>query len=371
MARIAERVLMPEIQQATDLPEQQHSFRKGHSTVTAVSTLVEDVIDGFNEKRLPRRTIAVALDLKKAFDTVNLDQLIELILESRLTAHTKKWLSNYLRGRKQRTDLDGVLSKAAVIKTGVPQGSVLSPTLFAWYLQDIPQPKDEQVKLIIYADDITIYAQSTDRKDAGARINRYLDELSPYLKKKQLFVSTGKCASILFSTWSKEWKEPLGIKLSNADIPTVDSLKLLGVTLDHSLTFNEHIKGVNQKALKRTNAIKAICSRKHGLKRKEGTTIYKAMLKSTLNYGAATWAPNVSETNWKKLEARQNDGLRAVTGCLKMSPVDHIRTETMCIPIKENCNMIACQFAAEALQNPGHPCHMKTKKDSSARQVRK
>ena len=195
-----------------------------------------------------------------------------------------------------------------LLSTGVPQGSVLSPTLFAWYLQDIPQPKDEQVKLIIYADEITIYAQSTDRKDAGTRINRYLDELSPYLKKKQLFVSTGKCASILFSTWSKEWKEPLGIKLGNADIPTVDSLKLLGVTLDHSLTFNEHIKGVNQKALKRTNAIKAICSRKHGLKRKEGTTIYKAMLKSTLNYGAATWAPNVSETNWKKLEARQNDG---------------------------------------------------------------
>ena len=95
------------------------------------------------------------------------------------------------------------------------------------------------------------------------------------------------------------------------------------------------------------------------------------MLKSTLNYGAATWAPNVSETNWKKLEARQNDGLRAVTGCLKMSPVDHIRTETMCIPIKENCNMIACQFAAEALQNPGHPCHEETKKDSSTRQVRK
>ena len=95
------------------------------------------------------------------------------------------------------------------------------------------------------------------------------------------------------------------------------------------------------------------------------------MLKSTLNYGAATWAPNVSETNWKKLEARQNDGLRAVTGCLKMSPVDHIRTETMCIPIKENCNMIACQFAAEALQNPGHPCHEKTRKNSSTRQVRK
>ena len=120
VARIAERDLLPEIQQATDLPKQQHGFRKVHSTVTAISNLVADVIDGFNERRPPRRTIAVALDLRKALDTVNPDQLIELILQSRLTDHTKKWLSNYLRARVQRTDLDGLLSKAAVIKTGVP-----------------------------------------------------------------------------------------------------------------------------------------------------------------------------------------------------------------------------------------------------------
>ena len=82
------------------------------------------------------------------------------------------------------------------------------------------------MKPVIYADDIAVYAQSTDRKDAGARINRYLDEPSPYLERKQLFVSTGKCASMLFSTWNKEWKKPLGIRLRNADIPTVHSLKL-------------------------------------------------------------------------------------------------------------------------------------------------
>ena len=62
MARIAERVLLPEIQQATDLPKQQQGFPKGHSTVTAISTLVEDDIDGFNERRPPRKTSAVALD---------------------------------------------------------------------------------------------------------------------------------------------------------------------------------------------------------------------------------------------------------------------------------------------------------------------
>ena len=80
VARLAERLLLTEVKDATNLPQQQHGFRTGHSTVTAVSTLTEDIIHGFNSKRPPIRTVAVALDLKKAFDTVNIDQLIQLIL---------------------------------------------------------------------------------------------------------------------------------------------------------------------------------------------------------------------------------------------------------------------------------------------------
>ena len=120
---------------------------------------------------------------------------------------------------------------------------------------------------------------------------------------------------------------------------TTDKLKLLDVTLDRSLTFHEHAKEVNTKVLERNNAIKAICSKK---KRKE-ITLYKAMVKSVLNCGAAAWASNLSESNWKKLEARQNDSLGAVTGCLKVSPVDHPRRGTMCMPIKDHCHMITAK----------------------------
>ena len=209
LARLAEIIILPQLQAATDLPKQQHAFKKGHSTVTAVCSLTEKVIKGFNCKKPALRTAAVAIDLKRAFDTVNLDKLINMIINSRLNTTIKKWLACYLRGREQRTSYKGVLSKSTVLKTGVPQGSLLSPILFTWYLQDIPQPS--AVETIIYTDDITIFCQNTKIYTAALMINSYLDTLARYLKSKQLYVSTTKCAAMPFSTWNAEWKTDLNI----------------------------------------------------------------------------------------------------------------------------------------------------------------
>ena len=355
IARLVERIILPEIQEATNLPASQHGFRKNHSTITAVTTLTEKVINGFNQRRPPLRTVAVALDLKRAFDTVHLDKLNKLILDSKLKPELKRWLTTYLKGREQRTEFRGIMSRSITLRSGVPQGSVLSPTLFAWYTQDIPVPQKD-VELVIYADDITVFSQSRDYKAACSRINDYLASLAPYLEEKQLLVSIDKCAAMLFSTWNREWKEQLGIHMCGAEIPTVDSIKLLGITLDHSLTFAEHTKNSIAKATKKNNALKAITHPQNGLKKKDVITVYKALTKTSLNYGAAVWTPNVSKTNFAKLEVKQNQGLRIATGCVMKTPIDHLREETKCVPLEVNCKLIASQFAT-ACRKAMHPCH--------------
>ncbi|KAF2358864.1 Reverse transcriptase domain [Trinorchestia longiramus] len=67
----------------------------------------------------------------------------------------KKWLANYLSGRQAYVHYSGKSSKTLNIPNGVPQGSVLSPTLFNLYMHDIPQPS-ENMHIASYADDITI-----------------------------------------------------------------------------------------------------------------------------------------------------------------------------------------------------------------------
>ena len=120
----------------------QHGFRTGHSTTSALLQLTSDVATGFNQRKPPHRTVCVAADLTAVFDTVNHNALLSKIARSTLPEATCRWLSNYIRGRQSVTSSRGVKSKARIIHTGVPQGSKLSPTLFSFYIADMPRPTE-------------------------------------------------------------------------------------------------------------------------------------------------------------------------------------------------------------------------------------
>ena len=100
----------------------QHGFRRGHSTTSALLQLTSDVATGFNQRKPPDRTICVAVDLTAAFDTVNHNVMLSKIARSTLPEETCRWLSNYIRGRQSVTSCRGVKSKARIIHIRVPQG---------------------------------------------------------------------------------------------------------------------------------------------------------------------------------------------------------------------------------------------------------
>ena len=116
-----------------------------------------DVATGFNQRKQLHRTICVAVDLTTAFNTVNHNVLLSLskISRSTLPKATCRWLSNYIRGRQSVTSCRSVKSKAKIVHTGVTQGSKLLPSLFSFYLADMPR---QPVKRICYADNITVWA---------------------------------------------------------------------------------------------------------------------------------------------------------------------------------------------------------------------
>ena len=115
----------------------QHGFRPGHTTTSALLQLTSDVATAFQRKP-PYRTICVAVDLMAVFDTVNHNVLLSKIARSTFPEATCRWQSNYIRGRQSVTSCRGVKLKARTIHTGVPQGSKVSPTLFRFYIADMP-----------------------------------------------------------------------------------------------------------------------------------------------------------------------------------------------------------------------------------------
>ena len=86
------------------------------------------------------RTITVALDMSKAFDTINIHTLIRKLLQTNIPGTIIKFIANYMKGRKAYTTYRNHTSKQRQFKTGVPQGGVLSPTLFNIYTSDLSPP---------------------------------------------------------------------------------------------------------------------------------------------------------------------------------------------------------------------------------------
>ena len=114
---------------------------------------------------LHARTITVVLDMSKAFDTINIDTLIRKLLQTNIPGTIIKFIANYIKGRKAYTIYRNHTYSQCQFKIGVPQGDVLSPTLFNIYTADIPPPR-APVQVMAYTDDITITSTHTSTSEA-------------------------------------------------------------------------------------------------------------------------------------------------------------------------------------------------------------
>ncbi|KAH7943710.1 hypothetical protein HPB52_010220 [Rhipicephalus sanguineus] len=130
-----------------------HGFRRDRSCDTALATLNQIVSHNLDNRV---ETDVIQLDLSNAFDTLNISLLLDKAKEAGIRGCLLGWLANFLIGRSQRVLYCGAHSKRIPVPSGVPQGSVLAPTLFLIYVNNMPQ--DNRFPLVQYADDTSILA---------------------------------------------------------------------------------------------------------------------------------------------------------------------------------------------------------------------
>ena len=354
-AKLLEKLILPELQSAIQLKNHQHGFRKGRSTLTALHEISEHIKTGLNKRKPVDRTILVAIDLSKAFDTVNHEILFNDIKILPLNHNIKRFIISYLRGRQTYVEFRGSKSKSRKMKQGVPQGGVLSPTLFNLYMKNMPDPPGD-IKLVTYADDSSVLLSGPKIDPICLKLNNYLSTLKNWFLERNLQISAPKSSATIFTTFSNEMSLELPIQIDNDKVPTVKNPKILGITLDPQLTFKTHASIIKNKIMSKNNILKALSGSSWGKDSKTLLTTFKATSQSLLNYCTPIWTPTLSDTNWNELQISQNQALRNITGCVKMTNIDHLHAETKCMPVKNHCEMLSKQYLLST-QKPDHPSH--------------
>ena len=174
--------------------------------------------------------------------------------------------------------------------------------------------RQELVKRICYADDITVWASGVEISELEHKVNTYLTEMSRFLRENSLLISAPKSSVTLFTPDPAQANTHPKINIADSEIPLVRSPKLLGVYLDTFFSFNKHYIQVANRVSKRNNVLKALAGTNWGQQKETLLMTYKAVGRSIANYAAPVWSINASETNIGKIQRAQNEALRIITG---------------------------------------------------------
>ena len=269
---------------------------------------------GVQQNCSPARTITVALDMSKAFDTKNIHTIIRKLPQTNIPGTIIKFIANYIKVRKAYTTYRNHTSSQRQFKTGVPQGGVLSPTIFNIYTADISPPR-APVQVMAYADDITITSTHTSMSAAKKYIQPYLHNVYAWTKQNNITLNPHKTTCTPFTPDTAEYKSNLDLKLNNTVLRMATHPKVLGITLDPKFTYSTHIHNISVQAHTPLQMIKALTATGWGKQKETLMATYKAVIRPALEYASSIWSSIASLTSINKLQVMHNSVLRTATGC--------------------------------------------------------
>ncbi len=305
----------------------QAGFRKQQCTEDQILRIVQAVSDGFQNKPA-KRTVMLMIDYSKAYDRVWKEDLLLEMLDIGVPLMLLKWIRAFLLDRKAQVLYNGAYSKKITLCQGLPQGSVLAPLLFLFYINSLSAYiQVEGVENALFADDASLWSQDTDLNKADRRVQMALDRVEEWSKRKKMTINFKKCEATLFSPSSNEAKWRPKIKLNGKTIEYNPSPKFIAIHLDGTLAFSEQVKYVVKKVQDRCKMLASLATKKWGWKKGNLRTVYITSMRSVLDYAGPAWQPWLSQTQLKKLETVQNKALRLVTGQYSSTPVEALRVE--------------------------------------------
>lgn len=283
MEKFINNQLIEHLEHNNLLDPSQSGFRTGCSTEAALVE-VTDNIRLHLDKGTP--TMLVLLDLSAAFDTISHNILLRRLKECGVEGKALAWLRSFLSNRLQLVKMDSFESTTSSIDKGVPQGSILSPTLFNVYVAPLANIiRNSGFHSISYADDTQIIVPfEADPTRTREKFKHCMIKVAEWMENNFLQLNTGKTEILLFgkadTMWSDDWWPR---ELGHTPTPSIHA-RNLGVILDNKLTLEDHVNSLSGTCF---GIMRMLNKTFPWLPLEARQTLIQALIVSRLDYGNA------------------------------------------------------------------------------------
>ena len=323
----------------------QNGFRKARSTLDSLAALATDVQDAFRRKQY---LFTIFFDLEKAYDTCWKKLIMQQLHKFGLRGELPKIIENFLSDRKFRVRVGSTLSEEYKQEMGVPQGGVLSCTLFNIAINTVVEVVRGLVSYSLYVDDKRISYAVTDPAEGKRRLQYVLDKLQNWS------IRTGFRFSALKTEWMVFYRnipKPTGIhfELDGKTLKQVETKKFLGLIFDRKLNWKDHIEYIKGKCLRTLNIIYMISRGNEETDCETLLRIYRALVRSKLDYGCEIYGTAPAGV-LEKLDPVHHKGLRACLGAYRTSPFESLYAVTGEMSLTKRREMLQMNYYVKMKQ---------------------
>lgn len=286
----------------------------------------------------------VLIDLRKAFDLVDIDILLQKLQIYNFDDNTMCWFRSYLTERQQCVQFKGKTSETREVTHGVPQGSILGPLMFIIFMNDLPLCVDSELDM--YADDSTLHAAAKTLEELEEILSKDMASVQQWCRENRMVANTDKTKSMLITTQQRQARLPrsdLNVVFNDVTLENVEKEKLLGVTVDKHLTWRHHVDRTAGKVSKSIALLRRI---KKYLSRDVRLTYYNSFIQPHLDYCSTIWGLS---THVPRLQTLQKMAVRVIMDVPRLTHSAPLFSECKIMPFQNRVKFRSVTLVKKSL----------------------
>jgi ribonuclease HI len=334
------------------LTEFQSGFRKQRNTNDHLIRFEAFIREGFVRRE---HVVSVFFDLEKAYDTTWKYGILRDLHKCGLRGRLPECIAHFLANRLFRVRVGSRLSDLFPQEMGVPQGSILSVTLFILKINSIVRCLPPNIKCSLYVDDFLICYRSHNMNSIERLLQLCLNGIESWADENGFQFSKTKTVCMHFCQKHTLHSDP-ELKIYGSSIPTVEKYKFLGLFFDKKLNFIPHIQYVKDRCMKALNLLKVVAHKDWGADCATLLKLYRSHVRSKLDYGCIVYG-SARSSYLQPLDRVQNAALRVCLGAFRTSPIPSLHVEAGELPLNLRRQKLTLQYVIKLKSNPANPTH--------------